>query len=58
MDKKRYMPPRFIEYVPDQVPERVIQLFQPSKPVSALPARMQSQQSNVVAKEVLYRSQH
>jgi len=57
MDKKRYMPPRFIEYVPDQVPERVIQLFQPSKPVSAFPTRMQSQESNLAGKQVLHRNQ-
>jgi len=32
MDKKCYSPPRIIPYLPDQVPETVIQLFRDDLP--------------------------
>ena len=32
MDKKCYSPPRVIQYVPEQVPETVIQLFRDDLP--------------------------
>ena len=32
MDKKFYSPPRVIQYVPDEVPETVIQLFRDDLP--------------------------
>ena len=54
MDKKCYSPPRIIQYVRDQVPETVIQLFRDDLP----PATNGSHRiatANVVDSEVFYR---
>ena len=54
MDKKCYSPPRVMQYVPDEVPETVIQLFRDNLP----PATNGSHRiapAEVVDSEVFYR---
>ena len=54
MDKKRYSPPRVIQYVPDQVPETVIQLFRDNLPPATCGGHRVAP-ANVVDSEVFYR---
>jgi len=54
MDKKRYSPPRVIQYVPDQVPETVIQLFRDDLPPATCGGHRVAP-ANVVDSEVFYR---
>ena len=53
MDKKCYSPPRVIQYVPDQVPETVIQLFRDDLPPATSGYRIAP--ANVVDSERLDR---
>ena len=53
MDKKCYSPPRIIPYLPDQVPETVIQLFRDDLPPATSGYR--SAPANVVDSERLDR---
>jgi len=58
MDKKNYLPPRIIEYLPDQVPATIIQLFLPKIGVTAPLARIRSQELIAASPELLHRNQH
>jgi hypothetical protein len=53
MDKKCYSPPRVIQYVLDQVPETVIQLFRDDLPPATNGSRIAP--AKVVDSEIFYR---